>query len=55
MPKGDLALHAAWQKLGNLPARPKAEEFIKIAEKWQPHRAVAARLLWHFYLSAKKI
>lgn len=54
MPKGDLALHAAWQRLKNLPARPNSEEFLKIAERWNPLRAVAARLLWHFYLSERK-
>ncbi len=53
MPKGDLALHVAWQKLKNLTARPNAEEFLLIAEKWKPFRAAAARLLWHFYLSRK--
>ena len=55
MPKGDLALHVAWQKLNKLDTRPNADEFLMIAEKWKPFRAVAARLLWHFYLSAKKI
>ncbi len=55
MPKGDLALHVAWQKLAKLERRPTADEFQKIAERWKPLRAVAARLLWHFYLSAKKI
>ena len=55
MPKGDLALHVAWQKLKKLEQRPPADEFLKIAERWQPLRAVAARLLWHFYLSAKKV
>ncbi len=55
MPKGDLALHIAWQKLKNLEHRPNSDEFLQIAEKWQPLRSVAARLLWHFYLSAKKI
>ncbi|MCY7374439.1 MAG: hypothetical protein LH472_00495 [Pyrinomonadaceae bacterium] len=54
MPKGDLALHIAWQKLKKQAQRPNAEEFLKIAEHWQPFRAVAARLLWHFYLSVKK-
>lgn len=53
MPRGDLALHAAWQRLKNLPVRPNSEEFLKIAERWQPLRAVAARLLWHFYLSER--
>jgi DNA-3-methyladenine glycosylase II len=54
MPKGDLALHVAYQKLMNLEKRPNSEEFIKLAEKWSPYRAVAARLLWHFYLSERK-
>jgi DNA-3-methyladenine glycosylase II len=42
MPHGDLALHIAWQKLSGT-----------MAEKWRPFRSVAARLLWHFYLSEK--
>jgi DNA-3-methyladenine glycosylase II len=53
MPKGDLALHIAWQKLKNLELRPTSDEFLLIAERWKPFRAVAARLLWHFYLSAR--
>ncbi len=54
MPKGDLALHAAFQKLKNLEHRPNSDDFLQIAEKWKPFRAVAARLLWHFYLSERK-
>lgn len=52
MPKGDIALHAAWEKLSQRP-RPAADEFLLIAERWQPFRSVAARLLWHFYLSER--
>jgi DNA-3-methyladenine glycosylase II len=54
MPKGDLALHVAWQKLKKSERRPASEEFLQIAEKWKPFRAAAARLLWHFYLSERK-
>lgn len=54
MPKGDLALHVAWQKLKNLERRPTSDEFLQIAERWKPLRSTAARLLWHFYLSARK-
>jgi DNA-3-methyladenine glycosylase II len=54
MPKGDLALHVAYQKLTNSAERPGSDEFIAIAEKWRPHRSAAARLLWHFYLSEKR-
>lgn len=55
MPKGDLALHIAWQKLKRLEQKPTADEFIVLAEKWKPLRSVAARLLWHFYLSERKV
>ena len=52
-PKGDLALVVAMQRLKQLPARPTAEEFARLGESWKPFRAVAARMLWHFYLSDK--
>ncbi len=53
MPRGDLALHVAWRKLKNSERNPTAEEFLAVAERWKPLRAVAARLLWHFYLNQK--
>ena len=53
MPKGDIALHAAWQSLSGEP-RPTSDDFIIIAERWRPFRSTAARLLWHFYLSEKR-
>lgn len=53
MPKGDIALHAAWHRLSG-DQMPRADEFLKIAERWRPFRSVAARLLWHFYLSEKR-
>lgn len=52
MPKGDIALHSAWHKLSGEP-RPTSDEFLVIAERWKPFRSVAARLLWHFYLSER--
>jgi DNA-3-methyladenine glycosylase II len=54
MPKGDIALHTAWHKLSGEP-RPNADEFLEIAERWRPYRSVAARMLWHYYLSERKI
>jgi DNA-3-methyladenine glycosylase II len=54
MPKGDIALHAAYQKLTGIDKRPHSEEFLVIAERWKPFRSAAARLLWHFYLCEKK-
>jgi len=53
MPKGDIALHAAWHKLSGEP-RPASDEFLVIAERWRPYRSVAARMLWHFYLSERR-
>ena len=52
MPKGDIALHSAWRRLSGEPG-PSSDEFLVIAERWKPYRSVAARLLWHFYLSEK--
>lgn len=52
MPKGDTALHTAWHRLSS-ERRPNSDEFLIIAERWRPFRSVAARLLWHFYLSER--
>ena len=49
-PSGDLALAASAQELKGMPTRPTQRELDAIAQPWQPWRAVAARLLWHFYL-----
>jgi len=48
-PAGDLALQAAASDLKRLPARPSAKALRELAEAWQPHRAVAATLLWHWW------
>lgn len=48
-PAGDLALQAAAQSLFGLPARPSAAELRRLAERWRPARALAARLLWHHW------
>jgi DNA-3-methyladenine glycosylase II len=53
-PKGDLALEIAFQRLKGLPKKPAWEEMKTASTAWKPWRAVAARLLWHFYLSGQK-
>ncbi len=53
-PVGDLALVIAAQRIKGLEARPNPEEFRDLGEAWRPWRSVAARLLWHHYLSAGK-
>lgn len=52
-PAGDLALQEAARLALNLRARPDARRLEKIAERWRPLRAVAARLLWAYYRVAK--
>lgn len=54
-PPGDLALQKAAAALRGLPARPGAEALRSLAEPWRPHRAAAARLLWHAYLSDPRV
>lgn len=46
---GDLALQIAAQHAFDLDARPTAAELSRLAERWQPWRGVAARLLWAYY------
>jgi DNA-3-methyladenine glycosylase II len=53
-PRGDIALAASFQHLKNLPERPGNDEMEKISTAWMPWRSVAARLLWHNYLSRKE-
>ncbi len=53
-PRGDLALQVAIQQIQKLPQRPTAEQAQVMSEAWRPWRAVAARLLWHFYLSERQ-
>ena len=53
-PAGDLALAVAMQDLKGLSRRPAPEELERLAEPWRPHRAVAARMLWQYYLATKR-
>lgn len=50
-PTGDLALAVAVQQIKRLRQRPTEEELYLISSAWHPWRSVAARLLWHYYLS----
>ena len=52
-PTGDLALVKAMQEVLGLPEVPGYPEADAIAEAWRPWRAVAARILWHAYLSRR--
>ena len=52
-PAGDLALAVAMKELKGLEHRPGPLELERLAEQWRPHRAVAARMLWQYYLGRK--
>ena len=51
-PVADLALRKAVQHLRRMPEAPSDSGLQEMAERWQPYRAVAARILWHYYLSS---
>ena len=53
-PSGDLALAVAIKELKGLAVKPSPEELERIAEAWRPLRAVAARMLWQYYLGRTK-
>lgn len=50
-PAGDLALAVAAQRALGLPFVPSPTEMEALGEPWRPRRAVAARVLWHYYLA----
>ena len=53
-PSGDLALAVAVQEVRRMKLRPTQDELEAIGILWRPWRAVAARLLWHYYLSESR-
>jgi len=53
-PAGDLALATAVQTSLGMADRPGPVEMDRLAERWRPYRAVAARILWHGYLSGDR-
>ena len=52
-PSGDLALEKAVQEVRGLTTILGTKEVDRIANKWKPWRAVAARILWHYYLNVR--
>ncbi|WP_414563623.1 MULTISPECIES: DNA-3-methyladenine glycosylase family protein [unclassified Anabaena] len=50
-PKGDLGIAIALQNIKKLPTRPTPIQIETITQNWRPWRAVATRILWHYYLS----
>jgi DNA-3-methyladenine glycosylase II len=52
-PSGDLALAVAAQSVLRRKTRPSTGELEALSAAWSPWRAVAARILWHDYLSRR--
>ena len=53
-PRHDLALAAAMREVKRLRAVPTLDRQLDVSESWRPWRAVAARILWHHYLSTPR-
>ena len=54
-PSKDLAVAVAVKEIKNLPTRPKKEQLEAIAKSWQPYRAIATQILWHYYLNTPRV
>lgn len=52
-PTGDLALESAVSEIAGAGARLASADVDLIAREWSPLRAVAARILWHHYLTER--
>jgi DNA-3-methyladenine glycosylase II len=52
-PETDLALVSAATHLKRLEKRPDSHQLLEMAEAWRPYRAVAARMLWQYYLAGR--
>ena len=53
-PHGDRALAVAALEAFGLNEVPDYDTLRKMAQQWKPWRSVAARLLWHHYLSTPR-
>jgi DNA-3-methyladenine glycosylase II len=54
-PIGDLAVVNAMKRVQHLPPETSKERLLQIAEAWKPFRTIATMLLWHEYLSRRKV
>jgi DNA-3-methyladenine glycosylase II len=53
-PTSDLALAAAAQRVKRMRTPPTPKKLEQMGTAWRPWRAVAARILWHYYLSSPR-
>lgn len=54
-PSGDIALINIVRKVKNLRKHPAPPTLSRITDAWRPFRSVAARMLWHHYLSGNRL
>lgn len=54
-PSRDLAVAITVQEIKDLPTRPSAVVLETIAAAWKPYRAIATKILWHYYLNRKSV
>lgn len=52
-PSKDLAVAIAVKEIKDLAVRPQVAELEIIAGTWKPYRAIATKILWHYYLNRK--
>ncbi len=54
-PLGDIALVNSLKETKQLPKDISKAEMLAIAKPWQPHRTIAAMILWHAYIKKRGI
>jgi DNA-3-methyladenine glycosylase II len=52
-PVGDRALQVGVREILDLDEVPDPDALERIGDTWRPYRSVAARLVWHAYLSSR--
>jgi DNA-3-methyladenine glycosylase II len=53
-PIGDLAAVNALKRVKNLPVETANGQLLEIIDEWKPYRTIAAKILWHYYLSTPR-
>jgi DNA-3-methyladenine glycosylase II len=54
-PTGDIALMNSIKHVKQLPKHTTKEEILLLAEKWKPHRTIAAYILWWNYIKKRNM
>ena len=54
-PTGDIALMNSIKHIKQLPKQTTKEEILFIAKQWEPHRTIAAYILWWGYIKKRKM